>query len=95
MGTLIQIGDWWLTVASLGGRCESCDALFEKGGDVAYRHDPKSLICVACADGRRIAYSPSKKWLAKQADERRAERERQRQRQRQAELFFSDGNEAA
>jgi hypothetical protein len=66
---------WFLTLAKTPGKFDCCGKRFERGGEIVFRYEPRSVRCVACAsrDPESNGFTPSIRW----------ERARARQRQQQ------------
>jgi hypothetical protein len=47
---------WFLTLAKKPGRFDCCGDRFERGGEVVYRHEPRAVRCVRCADRGGVKY---------------------------------------
>lgn len=43
-------GRWFLTVAKKPGRYMCCGEKFHRGGEIVYRHEPRAIRCVRCAE---------------------------------------------
>jgi hypothetical protein len=41
---------WFLTVAKHPGRFACCGRRFERGAEIVYRHEPREVRCVGCAE---------------------------------------------
>jgi hypothetical protein len=53
---------WFLTVAKRDSSCSQCGGSLRKKAECVFRFEPKTLLCVPCADGREIKYRPSVRW---------------------------------
>jgi hypothetical protein len=54
---------WLLTLAKSPGKFECCGNQFERGGEIVYRHEPREVRCVRCADvDPNCRYRPSIRW---------------------------------
>jgi hypothetical protein len=55
---------WFLTLARKPGRFDCCGDRFERGGELVYRHEPRSTLCVRCASKHPEASKarPSIRW---------------------------------
>jgi hypothetical protein len=54
---------WFLTLAKKPGRFDCCGDRFERGGEVVYRHEPRAVRCLRCADrDPECRYRPSLRW---------------------------------
>ncbi len=53
---------WFLTLAKKPGRFACCGRRFERGAEVVYRHEPREVRCLRCADRERVPYRPSIRW---------------------------------
>jgi hypothetical protein len=69
--------NYWLTPLVKAGACDQCECRLRTGRDGVYRHEPRELYCVACADTAGLFYRPSLRW------------ERERGRKRPAQLRLS------
>jgi hypothetical protein len=52
----------YLTIASRAACCNRCGGSLRDGAECVYRHTPKQILCVTCADVERISYRPSMRW---------------------------------
>jgi hypothetical protein len=67
---------WFLTVAKQAGKFTCCGGGFERGAEIVYRHEPKELRCLRCADrDPECSYRPSIRWERKKRVPRAAPRE--------------------
>jgi hypothetical protein len=59
---------WFLTLAKKPGRFTCCGAGFDRGAEIVYRHEPREVRCVSCAesDPESKGYRPSIRWERKQ-----------------------------
>ena len=55
-------GRHYLTIVSRHACCNSCGGSLRKGRECVYRHEPREILCVECADLRRLHYRPSLRW---------------------------------
>jgi hypothetical protein len=63
-----SVNKWWLTPLEKTGCCAECGLILRAGkSEGVYRHEPRELLCVPCADRRRIFYRPSLRWERKRA----------------------------
>ena len=54
---------WFLTLAKKPGKYMCCGDGFERGADLVYRHEPRAVRCVRCADkDPDCRYRPSIRW---------------------------------
>jgi hypothetical protein len=55
---------WFLTLAKRPGNCRCCRERFDRGAEVAYRHQPREVRCLRCASAREDSkgYRPSLRW---------------------------------
>jgi hypothetical protein len=54
---------WFLTLARTKGQCASCGDRFAKGAEIVYRHEPREVRCLRCADrDPDCRYRPSLRW---------------------------------
>ena len=49
---------WFLTLAKKPGRFDCCGDRFGRGAEVVYRHEPREVRCVRCADREGVKYRP-------------------------------------
>ena len=42
--------------------CNECGGSLRDGAECVYRHTPRQILCVTCADLARITYRPSMRW---------------------------------
>jgi hypothetical protein len=61
-------GRWFLTLAKQPGKFGCCGDRFECGAEIVYRHEPREVRCVSCAerDPESQGYRPSIRWERKQ-----------------------------
>lgn len=59
---------WFLTLAKAPGKFSCCGDSFERGAEIVYRHEPREVRCVSCAerDPESKGYRPSIRWERKQ-----------------------------
>jgi hypothetical protein len=59
---------WFLTISRKAGACDVCGDKLAAGADVVYRHEPREVRCVSCAesDPESKGYRPSIRWERKQ-----------------------------
>jgi hypothetical protein len=59
---------WFLTLAKKPGKFSCCGAGFERGAEIVYRHEPREVRCVSCAERgpESKGYCPSIRWERKQ-----------------------------
>ncbi len=55
-------GRHYLTIVSRAACCNKCGGSLRKDAECVYRHTPKQILCVPCADLERISYRPSLRW---------------------------------
>jgi hypothetical protein len=62
---------WYLTIVNRSGVCNdpSCGAPLREGRECVFRFSPKEILCLRCAERRKIHYRPSLRW--EQANRRR------------------------
>ena len=54
---------WFLTLAKKPGKFGCCGDRFERGAEIVYRHEPREVRCVGCADrDPECSYRPSLRW---------------------------------
>jgi hypothetical protein len=55
---------WFLTLAKQPGKFSCCGGVFERGAEIVYRHKPREVRCVRCADcdPESKGYRPSLRW---------------------------------
>jgi hypothetical protein len=55
---------WYLTIVNRAGACNdpSCGAPLREGRECVFRFSPKEILCLRCADRRKIRYRPSLRW---------------------------------
>ena len=55
---------WFLTLAKKPGRCMRCGVSFDRAAEVVYRHEPRAIRCVRCAerDPESRGFRPSLRW---------------------------------
>jgi hypothetical protein len=53
----------YLTVVSRHCCCNRCGGSLRAGrDDCVYRHTPREILCIRCADEQKIRYRTSRKW---------------------------------
>jgi hypothetical protein len=59
---------WFLMLAKKPGKFSCCGDPFERGAEIVYRHEPREVRCVSCAerDPESRGYRPSIRWERKQ-----------------------------
>ena len=58
---------WFLTLARKDTRCELCATLIHRRREIVYRHEPRAVRCLGCADrDPECSYRPSIRWERKQ-----------------------------
>ena len=57
---------FWLTIAGKGSRCDEGGEWLERGDEIVYRHQPKTILCRHCAHKTKVKYRLSAKWRAQQ-----------------------------
>jgi hypothetical protein len=55
-------GRHYLTIVSRAACCNRCGGSLRKGAQCVYRHTPREILCVVCADSEQIHYRPSMRW---------------------------------
>ena len=53
---------YYLTIVSRAACCNRCGGSLREGAACVYRHTPREILCVVCADLERISYRPSMRW---------------------------------
>jgi ribosomal protein S27E len=55
---------WFLTIARKPGACARCGDKLAGGAEVVYRHEPREVRCLRCADRLEDSkgYRPSLRW---------------------------------
>jgi hypothetical protein len=55
---------WFLTIAKAAGRFGCCGRRFDRGDEIVFRYQPKTVRCVACAsrDPESKGFTPSIRW---------------------------------
>jgi hypothetical protein len=55
---------WFLTLAKKPGRFGCCGDRFERGAEIVYRHKPREVRCVRCAERLEDSrgFRPSMRW---------------------------------
>jgi hypothetical protein len=62
---------WFLIIAKKPGQCGCCEKIrFERGAEIVYRHEPRAIFCLRCADREGIRYRPSLRWERSRAKSR-------------------------
>jgi ribosomal protein S27E len=69
---------FYLTLATRDADCDSCGTRLKRRGEIVYRHEPKTIRCVRCADRMEDSKGarPSRRW--ERARQREWERTRGR-----------------
>jgi len=59
---------WFLTISRKAGECNVCGDKLAAGAEVVYRHEPREVRCLRCADRdpESKGYRPSIRWERKQ-----------------------------
>jgi hypothetical protein len=52
----------YLTIVSRRACCNRCGGSLREGAECVYRHTPREILCVLCADDKKIHYRPSMRW---------------------------------
>ena len=52
----------FLTFAKRKCSCARCGGVQGTGREVVYRHEPREVICLACAESSGVKWRPSLKW---------------------------------
>jgi hypothetical protein len=55
-------GRHYLTIVSRAACCNQCGGSLRDGAECIYRHTPREILCVFCADREQIHYRPSMRW---------------------------------
>ena len=57
-------GRHYLTVVQRDCCCNVCGRSLRiaRADDVVYRHEPRELLCLSCADDRGVEYRTSQRW---------------------------------
>lgn len=55
-------GKWWLTMVNEKAACNVCAGILRVGRECVYRHTPREILCVRCAEGQQLHYRPSLAW---------------------------------
>lgn len=53
---------YYLSLVSRSACCNDCRRSLREGRECVYRHTPREILCVPCADTREIYYRPSLRW---------------------------------
>ena len=53
---------YYLTIVSRAACCNRCGGSLRAGAECVYRHTPREVLCVVCADSEEIPYRPSMRW---------------------------------
>ena len=62
----------YLTVVSRPACRNRCGGSLRDGAECVYRHTPREILCVLCADDKKIHYRPSMRWERLQRKSKRA-----------------------
>jgi hypothetical protein len=52
----------WLTVVTERCCCNECAGILAVGRECVYRHTPREILCIRCAQRQSISYRPSLRW---------------------------------
>jgi hypothetical protein len=52
----------YLTIVSRAACCNRCGGSLRDGAECVYRHKPREILCVFCADSEKIYHRPSLRW---------------------------------
>ena len=52
----------YLTIVSRPVCCNRCGGSLREGVECVYRHTPREILCLRCADLEQIYYRPSMRW---------------------------------
>jgi len=65
---------WFLTIARKDCCCACCSVVLRRGRDIVYRHEPKEIRCLRCAERNADSkgYRTSLRWV--QQNKRKARR---------------------
>lgn len=58
----------YLTIVSRAACCNRCGGSLREGAECIYRHTPREILCVFCADKLEIRYRPSMRWERRTSD---------------------------
>ena len=53
---------YYLTIVSRAACCNRCGGALHAGAECVYRHTPREILCLDCADRMQISYRPSMRW---------------------------------
>ena len=53
---------WFLTLAKKPGRFDCCGDRFDRGAEIVFRFEPRSVRCQRCADREGLRYRLSLRW---------------------------------
>jgi hypothetical protein len=53
---------YYLTIVSRHCCCNGCGGSLRKGREAVYRHTPCEILCLPCAEDRKIPHRPSLRW---------------------------------
>ena len=62
----------WLTLVREDCCCNECAGILRVGRECVYRHTPREILCVRCAEARHLHYRPSLAWEKSARTARRA-----------------------
>lgn len=65
----VQAPRWYRTIVSRDCSCNRCGRALRKGVELVYRHTPRTVLCVACAERERLDARPSLRWEKRRARE--------------------------
>ncbi len=52
----------YLTIVSRPACCNQCGGSLRDGVECVYRHTPREILCVACAESAKVRHRPSRRW---------------------------------
>ena len=66
---------YWRTIAAFPSQCDTCQHTIPTGRPLAFRYEPKSVICLRCADLEHVPLQDSKRYLRQLGQEQQGRRQ--------------------
>jgi len=52
----------WLTLVTQKSCCNRCAGILRVGRECVYRHTPREILCLRCAETQHLSFRPSLAW---------------------------------